>query len=63
MAINQNLNFESNFSWALKQLSNIREVRFAFNIQQDVVEILQVVLDDLKEVSLAASYLIFNTKK
>ena len=38
MAINQNLNFESNFSWALKQLSNIREVRFVFNIQQDVVE-------------------------
>ena len=54
-----------NFLWALKRkLSNLREVPFDFNTQQDVAEILllQVVLDELKAVSLAASQLISNTK-
>ena len=36
---------------------------FDFNTQQDVAEILQVVLDELKGVSLAASQLISNTQK
>ena len=46
----------SNFLWALKRkLSNLR-IPFDFNTQQDVVEILQVVLDELKGVSLAASH-------
>ena len=54
----------SNFLWALKRkLSNLREVPFDFNTQQDVAEILQVVLDELKRVSLAASQLISNTQK
>ena len=53
----------SKFLWALKRkLSNWREVPFDFNTQQDVAEILQVVLDELKGVSLAASQLISNTK-
>ena len=53
----------SNFLWALKRkLSNLRGVPFDFNTQQDVAEILQVVLDELKGVSLAASQLISNTK-
>ena len=51
------------FFWLLKcKLSNIREVPFAFNTQQDVAEILQVVLNELNVVSLAASHLISNTK-
>ena len=54
----------SNFLWALKRkLSNLRGVLFDFNTQQDVAEILQVVLDELKGVSLAASQLISNTQK
>ena len=54
----------SKFLWALKRkLSNWREVPFDFNTQQDVAEILQVVLDELKGVSLAASQLISNTHK
>ena len=54
----------SNFLWALKRkLSNLKGVPFAFNTQQDVAEILQVVLDELKGVSLAASQLISNTQK
>ena len=54
----------SNFLWALKRkLSNFRGVPFDFNTQQDVAEILQVVLDELKGVSLAASQLISNTQK
>ena len=54
----------SNFLWALKRkLSNLRGVPFDFNTQQDVAEILQVVLDELKGVSLAASQLISNTHK
>ena len=54
----------SNFLWALKRkLSNLRGVPFDFNTQQDVAEILQVVLDELKGVSLAASQLISNTQK
>ena len=53
-----------NFLWALKcKLSNIREVPFGFNTQDDVAEILQVVLDELKGVSLTASHLISNTIK
>ena len=53
----------SNFLWALKRkLSNLAGVPFDFNTQQDVAEILQVVLDELKGVSLAASQLICNTK-
>ena len=54
----------SNFLWALqRKLSNLRGVPFDFNTQQDVAEILQVVLDELKGVSLAASQLISNTQK
>ena len=54
----------SNFLWALKRkLSIIRRVPFDFNRQQDVAEILQVVLDELKGISLAASHLICNTQK
>ena len=54
----------SNFLWALKRkLSNLRGVPFDFNTQQDVAEILQVVLDELKGVSLAASQLISSTQK
>ena len=53
----------SNILWALKRkLSNLRGVPFDFNTQQDVAEILQVVLDELKGVSLEASQLISNTK-
>ena len=54
----------SNFLWALKRkLSIIRGVPFDFNTQQDVAEILQVVLDEVKGISLAASHLICNTQK
>ena len=54
----------SNFLWALKcKLSNIRGVPFSFNTQEDVAEILQVVLDELKGVSLTASHLISNILK
>ena len=67
MAIKKNSNKPvdpSNFLWALKRkLSNLRGVPFDFNTQQDVAEILQVVLDELKGVSLAASQLISNTQK
>ena len=52
----------SNFLWALKRSSSSTRVTpFDFNSQQDVAEILQVVLDELKGVSLAASSLISNT--
>ena len=54
----------SNFLWALKRkLSIIRGVPFDFNTQQDVAEMLQVVLDEVKGISLAASHLICNTQK
>ena len=54
----------SNSLWALKcKLSNIRGTPFDIKAQQDVAEILQVVLDELKGVSFAASHLIANTKK
>ena len=54
----------SNFLKALKRkLSNLRGVLFNFNTQQDVAEILQVVSDELKGVSLAASQLISNIQK
>ena len=53
-----------NFLWAWKRkLSNLRGVPFDFNTQQVVAEILQVVLDELKGVSLAASQLISTTQK
>ena len=49
----------SDFLWALeRKLSNWRGVPFDFNTQQDVPEILQVDLDELQGVSLAASQLI-----
>ena len=67
MAIKKNSNKPvdpSNFLWALKRkLSNLRGVPFDFNTQQDVAEILQVVLDELKGVSLAASQFFSNTQK
>ena len=67
MAIKKNSNKPvdpSNFLWGLKRkLSNLRGVPFDFNTQQDLAEILQVVLDELKGVSLAASQLISNTHK
>ena len=51
MAVKENLTKPvdpSNFLWALKRkLSIIRGVRFDFNTQQDVAEILQGVLDEL----------------
>ena len=51
----------SNLLWALKRnLSSTRVTPFDFNSQQDVAEILQVVLDELKGVSLAARSLISN---
>ena len=54
----------SKYLWALKdKLSDLSGVTFDFNTQQDVVEILKVVLDELKGVSLAASQLILNTLK
>ena len=54
----------SNFLWALKpKVPIIRGVPFDFNTQQDVAEILQVVLDELKGISLAASHLICTTQK
>ena len=54
----------SNFLWALKRkLTIIRGVTFDFNTQQDVAEILQVVLDEGKHISLVASLLICNTQK
>ena len=46
----------SNFLWALcRKLSTIKQVPFQFNTQQDVLEILQVVLDELKGHSTIAS--------
>ena len=49
----------SNSLWALKRyLSSKWVASFDFNSQQDLAEILQVVLDELKGVSLAASSLI-----
>ena len=52
----------SNFLWAIKRnLSSTRVTPFDFNSQLDVAEMLQVVLDELKGVPLAASSLISNT--
>ena len=54
----------SSFLWALKRnFSSTRVATFDFNSQQDVADILQVVLDELKGVSLAASSLISNTQR
>ena len=44
-----------------RKFSKLRGVPLDFSTQQDVVEILQVVLDELKSVSQAASQLISNT--
>ena len=67
MAVKKNLTKHvdpSNILRALKhKLSNLRGVPFDSNAQQDATEILQVVLDELKGASLAASQLISNTKK
>ena len=46
-----------------QDLSNARIATFDFNSLQDVAEILQVVLDELKGTSLAASSLISNTQR
>ena len=54
----------SNFLWALKRrLSSTTEGQFNFNSQQDVAEILQVVLDELKGVSVAAADMISNIQQ
>ena len=54
----------SNFPWTLKRnFSSTRVAPFDFNSQQDVAEILQIILDELKEVSLAASNFISNTQR
>ena len=54
----------SNFLWALKhKLSIIKGVPFDFNTQQDEAEILSVVSDELKGISIAASHLICNMQK
>ena len=67
MAIKKNSNKPvdpSIFLWVLKRkLSNLRWVSFDFNTEQDVAEILQVVLDELKGVFLAASQSTSNTHK
>lgn len=53
----------SNFTWAIKcKLSNIKEVPFDFDNQQDVTKVLQVVLNEIKGVPLAASHLLSNTQ-
>ena len=52
----------SNFLWALKRKLSIIRVIFNFNTQQDVEEILQVVLDELKDISIAGRHLVCNTK-
>ena len=53
----------SNFLCALKhKLSIIRVVPSDLNTQQDVAEILQVILDELKHISMATSHFICNTK-
>ena len=53
----------SNFLWALKhKLSIIRGAPFDFNTQQDVTEILQVVLNEVKGTPIAASHLIYTKK-
>ena len=54
----------SNILWALKRkVSIVRGVPFNFNTQQDVADILQVVLNELKGISIAATHLICNTQK
>ena len=46
---------QSNLLWTLKRnFSSTRVTLFDFNFQPDVAELLQVVLDELKGVSLAA---------
>ena len=52
----------SNFLWALaRKISESRHGPFNFNSQQDVAEVLQFVIDELKSTSVAASDLISNT--
>ena len=54
----------SNFLWTLKhKLSIMGEVSFHYNTQLDAAEILLVVLDELKGISIAARHLICNTQK
>ena len=54
----------SNFLWALKRkISSSTVSPFDFNTQQDVAEILQVVLDEVKGLSVAACDLISNTQR
>ena len=55
----------SNFLWAAlkRNLSSTRVAPFDFKSQQDVEEMLQVVLDELKGVSLAASSLLSITQR
>ena len=54
----------SNILWALKRKLYIRRgVSFDFNTMQHVVEILQVVLDELKVTLVEASHSICNTQK
>ena len=51
----------SNFLWPLKRkMSDIHNVPFDFNSQQDAVEVLQVVLDNLKGTSVLANDLVSN---
>ena len=52
----------SNFLWALtRKISESRHAPFNFNSQQDAAEVLQLVIDELKGNSVAASELISNT--
>ena len=54
----------SNFLWALKHAVSSQIGRpFDFNTQQDVPEILQIVLDEIKGLSVVASDLISNTQR
>ena len=53
----------SNFLWALRRNLSTTAVPFDFNCQQDVAEILQVVLDEVKGTSLAARDLISTTQQ
>ena len=52
----------SNFLWALqRKITSLRKVPFNFNTQQDVVEILHVVLDEVKGSSTTAADMVSTT--
>ena len=52
----------SNFLWTLnRKMSDICKVRFDFNSRQDAVEVLEVVLDNLRGTSVLANNLVSNT--